>query len=317
MIFRKLLVSFWITALALVLTVGMVYAGNTADIEQDGRNNLAEIDQEGSENVGVIYQGGNNDRAYIDQIGDRNDAWINQVGGNISSEGRVIQEGNDNIGHIENQTSWSSPGSEAWIEQYGNENLAEIGQYDHAHDASIYQDGDENKATIEQRNSGHFAMINQFGDFNEAYVTQRGKNHSSNIYQDGNSNLADVAQTGDDSLAVINQLGDNNIIAGVENNDGLTFDPSKEAESISSEFNGRQIGNNNDIGLYQLSSVGTITQEGDSNEALLYQGGTGGHTSTILQTGNNNTGHVKQTVVGHVGDITQTGNMNTALINQF
>jgi len=327
--YRNLLTAFFITALALALSTGMAFAGNTATVDQDGTGNIGEIEQAGSDNTAYIDQtNAVNNRAFIDQSGDDNEATINQTNASGTQQlhyGTIDQIGDGNEAILDQSMWYGNVGHTGSIEQTGYDNFANLQMGGANNDrGTINQTGNDNIADIDQMRGASgtsnpaIVEVNQTGDLNEVYMDQ----HSSTwthayIDQIGDENYVDLRQAQADH-ADIWQEGDRNEIAGVTNNDGLEFALSERAYMHSSEFHGTQIGNDNTIGLYQRNNnLGTITQTGNDNEALLYQGGTGGHTSTIIQTGDQNTGHVKQTVAGALGNITQTGSMNQAYINQF
>ncbi len=238
----------------------------------------------------------------IDQDGDRNEANL-VMGGANNDRGTIIQEGNDNFADVDQMRGASGTSNPAIVEvgQYGNLNVVVMDQHSSTWtEAYLTQDGDHNELDLRQRQAD-YANIEQLGNNNNIWLDQ----HSSAI----------GGTRGNPEPFV--QDGDGNSLMGVINDDGLVFDPLSAAWQRSSILaaDSGQLGDDNIIGLYQNEGWAEIIQDGDENEALLYQNGTG-LSSTIHQFGNENTGHVKQTGPDHLGDISQTGGENQAFIMQ-
>ena len=202
--YRNLLTAFFITALALVLTAGMAFSQNLADIDQVGNNHYADIAQTGLYNTATVVQDhGSGGIAGIEQVGDNNQADIEQTGAAGDHEASITQIGNDNKA-FQDQRFWGSGSGYLSIEQYGNNNEA---YQDRQHmnknaDGLIYQEGDDNYAFQNQRTSFSgggtaFASISQTGDDNWASQSQTGLgDFTSTIVQSGNHNTANVVQQG-------------------------------------------------------------------------------------------------------------------------
>ena len=280
---------------------------NIADIVQPFRNARGEIIQEGDSNEAEMYQYYKKSKHNFDK---RVDGLIDQLG-------------NDNTALID-QSMNSFGFSEALITQFGNENLAEIDQEQGNGDFYGEDSTAGEIAQIIQLGNNNEGIIDQDGLNNEAYIVQgsflsnyglladvdenMASNNVASVMQDGNTNLAgvvqwgsnnevDLEQYGNENEARIGQFGNNNMVKGVnETNDGLVFANSKPAKQFNgATFTGLQIGDDNKIGLRQgKDDSAIVNQNGDSNEALVYQFGGQPNTTTIDQDGNGNFSEVIQ-----------------------
>ena len=134
-------------AIALALAGSLAFAGNTADISQDGSGNTGEISQTNADDM----------NASISTVGDDNNANIVQDD-SFFATAAINQDGSDNTATI-SQTNFSDYGS-ATIDQIGGSsgNVATITQNDTWEDvgstASIVQDAaTDSTATIDTNDS--------------------------------------------------------------------------------------------------------------------------------------------------------------------
>lgn len=234
-------------------------------------------------NQATVDQDGNANEAMIEQIGNLNQATVDQDGYEINAD--IYQSGTSNQAiAIQSTDGLLLEGVSANIHQEGIQNIAEV---DYQNDIT------DNRNTL--------ADIQQYGNENKAYVQQ--SNHGGEVYilQDGYNNLARVRQHGNyDNHVDIAQYGDNNIVANASlgNNNEISLQEGVKARNHRSEINiiqdGIEGGIGNRVGFNQRGwQTADISQFGDNNETLLYQDG-GYHTSTVIQTGNDNNATILQ-----------------------
>jgi len=149
---------------------------------------------------------------------------------------------------------------------------------------------------------GRGVYISQIGDSNVADVLQTVPNAYAKVVQDGDDNDADVgqggsgtayvdaAQTGTANFARIQQSGDGQNVAYVSQEGNGNWLWSKQI-ALGAVYNGAkltQIGNNNDMALYQEGSdnLAVLTQDGNSNGMTATQLGDGSRLAWT-QDGNN------------------------------
>ncbi len=159
---------------------GLGGIGNQADIRQDGVGLRASITAHGSGNNADIKQSGGSPfdlqsnskyRAEIDQFGDGNTAWIEQSGwGQIASitQGCEYAPATGNTAVIR---QLSATGSQAYINQTGESNLASITQTASATFGLIDQVGNSNQANLNLNAAGAKGVIFQKGDYNTTNLT--------------------------------------------------------------------------------------------------------------------------------------------------
>lgn len=169
----------------------------------------------GNDNYSSIYQQGNKNRAAQTTVGNRNTAYITQIGSN------------NDAGFWGASELWgSSIMFNAGQRQFGNNNYAEICQYDEGNKAVQRQNvfdapGDDNIATIVQygKNSGvpwgdvvGAAQI-QLGHGNDASIYQNGWENYATSVQTGNNNSVTQTQTRDYNYSTVIQTGNGNVAA--------------------------------------------------------------------------------------------------------
>jgi Curlin associated repeat len=163
-------------------------------------------------------------------------------------------------------------------------------------------------------------FISQIGDSNQASVKQSAPNAYARIDQNGNSNDADVAQqgtgaaylkaaqTGDGNFARVQQSGSGQNVAYVtQSGNGNWLWSSQDA--LGAIRNGAQLtqnGDNNDMLLYQGGSdnLAKLTQDGDGNGMTAVQLGDGNRLAWT-QSGNN----LSDLKITQYGGSTQTGQL--------
>jgi hypothetical protein len=281
-----------------ITTYNMNSNDNEGSIEQIGNFNYSDLLQVGNNNDGEASQKGNNNAAYAYQ------GWAGNWWG---TGGQLARLYSDN--------------SSVTIEQIQDYNFGAIWQYGgNNNEANIFQDGNHNSSSIVQ------GFIYSDLNYDFTYPIFNTKNNYASVKQIGNLNYGKVMQLGDNNLFKLNQTGDDNRVGYNENSSGLKdsrnayfaqdgnnnrfagvaknanndifFNSGLDAE----QFNGAtlshesyQKGDYNDIGLRQgQDDIALIKQDGNGNEALLWQEGADQNDATMLQFGNNNSSVVVQ-----------------------
>lgn len=138
---------------------------------------------------------------YVQQIGDMAHA--------VTDRGAaVIQSGNDNRGHVVQNTPYQT----GVIVQTGEGHLASLTQTGPAANiAVLLQAGSGNEASVTQSAvaSQNVAVVTQNGTGNRAELAQTGSDNAAVLTQVGNDNLIQAAQTGDNNALVWTQVGSN------------------------------------------------------------------------------------------------------------
>ena len=188
---------------------------------------------------------------------------VNQIGGGAANISNAYQGYYDPSSHD----------NEITVDQLGNGGTANTStafQDGSSHIAKASQNGVNgvnNTSTITQSGTDHYADVNQFGggsgDSNGSTINQHGIHQSAEVIQ---------ADLFNDNVSLIDQYDKNNT-ARVEQGDLL---------GAPVDFN-----NNN---------ISTILQNGDGNDAQVYQGGA--------------------SVTSNISGVTQYGTDNSAIINQ-
>ncbi len=218
----------------------------------------------------------------------------------LANTGKSIQNGNGQMVSVQQVGTKNSAkstqddgtgtgGNLAFIKQIGavqpgisgEANAAEVEQHGSANQSTQIQEGDRNEALTQQ------GMNNAASSGNKAY-TQQGTNEQAEdnkvqVVQDGMGNQARTKQTYDNNEALTVQNGDGNRanirqIASPENSDG---------------------------------HLAEVNQEGDDNQGLVHQSGSGGeNAATSWQRGDGNS-----TVQIQV-NTSSAGNQNNAYVSQ-
>ena len=110
-----------------------------------------------------------------------------------------------------------STGSDAYIQQIGTENDAEINQRQRLghqfNQAIIVQQGDHNDARMIQRGKGNVALLTQTGDGNYYDLVLSGRNNTVSVLQDGDNNAITQRLSGFVGVNVdFTQIGNDNSI---------------------------------------------------------------------------------------------------------
>lgn len=339
--------------LGMVLAASFAMAQNTANTHSIGNSNQVSVTQIGSNNlVGRVADTPqdvtptyNGDVTYSSQTGNENKATVSQTGAS-------------NRAFFEQGVSYKYPGTylpgdknEIIITQTGNVNTAggyslgnrnivnmtQIGNNDYA---GHWLWGNDNKATISQTgNNENWAYAAANSSINTSVINQVGyKNDGSTSqgwigYAWHDQNTASISQTGNYNKS---SLGTDITAYTTPALPGYTSDlfgfgiqqyGFKNVGSVT------QNGNSNEGAIYQFGNYneGQITQTADLNKANLYQVGsnnfarldqTSGAEANIMQEGDNNTlkglGDVwtAYSWEGSKLDLTQDGNLNTLNILQ-
>ena len=130
---KKIKITLALAASAAMFSTA-AYAGNTANLTQEGEDHVATIVQTGSDNNVDSFQGGVGNGLTISQTGDNNDAWTSQYGTNNALES--IVDGDSNLVRI-NQGSAADGNAVS-----GNIASANIDGDNNTVD--VWQDGDNN-----------------------------------------------------------------------------------------------------------------------------------------------------------------------------
>ena len=190
------------TALALVLSTGVAFAGPTATTNQGGSNNDVYIEQAGTvhsdTSASVTQDSGSNNYAQVKQLGEgKSLATIHQIAGDQSENAGNGETFKYGAGIRQDVTSDAV--ATATITQNGDKNRGEISQ-----------EGGSNIGWISQDGSDLIAGIIQDGA-NQAYATQTGSKNTAGIDQRGTGNYMDVKQqNGSGNAAVLMQGTDQN-----------------------------------------------------------------------------------------------------------
>jgi hypothetical protein len=201
--------------------------------------------------------------------------------------------------------------------QIGNGNSATVDQAGSQHESIIYQD---------TWGTGHTAVVNQNSgaeNFSDLLQDQRGA--EAYVDQIGSSNTSGLKQSGPNT-ANIYQQGDGNVLGSYTDFTGKAFQ--KNGTSFSDDSNVLdldQLGNTNTAGTWQEHHAeATIMQNGNRNEAILYQSGqaTGDlNLATIKQNGDDNSSDIYQFGEGNSasalsGHANYVSNLNNVVMKQ-
>lgn len=286
--------------------VGITNTGNIMRITQE-----APLGGGYSENIAVAKQDGNKNFMKVEQIATsqnvdnyagEKDGWptgINKTGTDISTETNpLLQDGNWNWMIIKQTARGSSPDADNSVraKQVGNGNFMKVEQENDSgrnwagdHRGNLYepmlQDGCCNWMDIDQETSSgdNYTLAEQRGCFNLMKIKQRAA--TGNTAQDSTDAYEDDP---------ILQQGYGNKLVGASHCGAYAWvsawkDATQIACSGSNELKSVQIGNCNEIGLYQRSCCGSntadIRQEGNGNTLAIYQVNCGDNTLTASQIG--------------------------------
>lgn len=169
-------------------------------------SSFATVYQNGTENSANIKQSGSHE-AHIQQFGNGNEADITQKYGGLGSPN--LPSGHPDIcpPAFTSCNSFTADGSYAYIYQEGDNNDADIDQTNGSHTAIIEQKGNENIAEILQyenqilssnngnvqfSNEGQFHQIIQNNDYNRARIIHNNSGVPTIIEQNGNGMFVTV-----------------------------------------------------------------------------------------------------------------------------
>ena len=287
--------------------------GSKATVNQSNTGNTATVNQgvESGESLGsmaTVTQTGTGNTSRIDQGGLQN-------GHDNGSKGTISQAGTNSLARIfQSYLGVGSNGNEATITQTANANGA---------NASIYQafggnsTSSNDKAEIMQGGTGtNLAQIVQGTSANVGTASSSG-NMAMITQADGTSNNeARISQGRDDlgsaidNKATIKQVSGNGSAAFISQGRAIS---SVDVRGVAFNFTDGT-GATLTTGAKSTSSTASITQDGSTNTGLLFQAdgtGTGGNMATLIQTGSTNAARLYQEGTKQTSTITQTGNNNT------
>ena len=270
--------------------LGGGYSENVAVAKQDGFRNFMKVEQEAT---GVN----------VDNYAGEKAGWptgINKTGTDVSTETNpLLQEGNFNWMIIKQTARGSSPDADNSVraKQVGNSNFMKVEQENNSgrnwagdHRGNLYepmlQDGSLNWMQIDQKTQSgdNYTLAEQRGSFNLMKIKQRAAK--------GNTAQDSTDAYDDDPIL---QDGYGNKLVGASHCGAYAWvNPWKDATQIaccgSNELKSVQIGNCNEIGLFQLSFRGSntadILQDGNGNTLAVYQVNCGDNTLNASQIGN-------------------------------
>lgn len=241
----------------------------------------------------------------------------------------ITQTGNDNKAKVEQKFVGGGanlPGNEAYVDQIGNRNDADVYQDNNGFGGSeqyadVLSQGNDNIARVTQINDGFNAFITQYGNNNDGRIFQSGNKGRGDVYQDGNNNLGRMNVWATNSDGYIEQKGnDNDARQNLGQGAGLKVEDSY--------FEAKQYGNRNvarqDIegqgfagAINSDNNKGWIYQDGDDNfgkqDIGSYMGDVANNRGWITQQGNNNDARQFMNGDGNSSTINQTGNQNDAV----
>lgn len=257
--------------LGFAFMASMVFAQNTAVVNQTGNEHKAKVAQTGDLNDATVDQSGGN-KNYIDVVstGIGNKVDVDQVGTLINSEnasvyGYVHQDGPANDAKLDQQGTMI----DFKIDQIGGRNVADVAQ-----DGSWLQASDlglkQTRTGSDRSAPGNYAMIRQTGTYQSLDVEQTGTGNSLKSNQSGNWNQFSAFQTGASNKAEITQRNTNNFDDWYNraNNKLIQTGDANEAlitQNGDSKFLVTQEGNLNYAGLELTGSQAKVLQDGNSN----------------------------------------------------
>ncbi len=281
---------------AMVLAVSMAMAQNTANTHSIGNSNQVSVDQIGSNNlVGRVATGLLGDAVtYSSQTGNENKATVSQIGASNKSffeQGVSYRYPGTYLPGDKNEIIITQTGNVNSAGGYslGNRNIVNMTQNGNNDYAGHWLWGNDNKATISQTGNNE----------NWAYASANSSNNTSVITQVGYKNDGSTSQGWigyawhDQNTATISQTGNYNKSSLV---DGTSILPA--LPGYTSDLWGFG------IQQYGFQNVGSVTQNGNSNEGAIYQ------------YGNYNEGQITQTADLNKANLFQVGSNNFARLNQ-
>ncbi|WP_055435844.1 hypothetical protein [Lacinutrix algicola] len=296
---------------------------NTVTVNQ-GTNNDASLDNKAY----VEQHGGNNSQTTITQDGDANEAYSHQDGvmGNVD----ITQNGSTNASAVwQNFGDYTATGNAATMDQSGTSNNSYAVQNGNGNTLSSTQSGMGNKSDQSQNSigaaAGNNATVTQSSSGNKAKQVQVGGGNSANAVQHavtgpGVNNYVEQNQIGNDNTAYSDQDGDGGRVRQDQTGNDNNATVNQYAAGAGNAVYQRQMGSNNTItsgqfgGAGNLAStyqddlnMGSTSQTGNDNQALLVQKSQGGlgHMASIIQNGDRNMADVLQ--LGPGGDFSADG----------
>lgn len=282
---------------------------------------------------------------------------INQTGSGSSATQASVQQGGG-IGNqsdvMQTNTSGSGNPVEAYVNQFGTDNVSYVNQDIDDSVAEVFQTGTNNQGRVEQLGIvNNFGSIDQTGANNRSVIQQNlggggsdniatsvqtsvfGLGHDSVIRQTGSGSNASATQLGGGGESAIAQNGGLNqatyLDIGFFNTsymrqrrtgaDGHTADVFQAGADNFSELG--QDGSGNNAVVTQLGAFNNsdVQQDGNDNDASVTQGASSNADSVINQNGNDNTATVAQNGLGSLfgadeSYILQAGNDHNATVTQ-
>ncbi|HZL09583.1 MAG TPA: hypothetical protein VFC65_06270 [Prolixibacteraceae bacterium] len=303
-------------------TVNQTNDGNKANVTQSGPKNTAQVDQVGSSNFVTVDSKGTDNTATVVQNGSRNGDY------GKPNWGFLKQDGNNNIATLKEGLLGGtvSNDNDGFIDQKGNGNTATMeimGSNHNFVNHGITQI--QNEATL-----GNTATIKQSSYNNDMDVRQEGSANVVNGTTQGSNDQFFVGQHGINNNATVSQIGDNNGEYASGFNIGTTGDTwnritqtgsdniGSVAQGSNNRFKMEQYGVTNTAKISQLgNNVVTTLQDGDLNIIAGYSSDVAefaiGASMEAKQYGSDNKLYVSTagSLTVNQGKLAQDGNHNT------
>ncbi len=251
-------------------------ADGLGNIDQN-TNNTTSIYQYGADNYGKqVVRGGSANESYLglEQYGTDNQAtqiasWSTYSTGFASqagSDNSVWQQVDGTVNSVSVVQSGDRNTSFQWIKDGSSSNNS----------VNTNQSGNENNARIVTKGNNNEFLLTQNGHNNQSVGTS-GDQYSNGI-QTGNVNNTKLSQYGNNNQVMMEQVGDGNSINGytfmgaAQVGDHNTYKFSQnglENKSFSNQFGDH---NRSDINQNSNGSISNISQQGQVNSAIIFQG---------------------------------------------
>ncbi|MCY0094035.1 beta strand repeat-containing protein [Hoeflea ulvae] len=306
-----------LSATAMALLIGAAYAAdnNKAYLDQTGSDNTALIEQTGDNNQAgkngpwtVLIQNGTFNDLDINQAGDGNKAGIRNGGidqhgprntlsisqpGNSNEVVTIGQFGRGSSGFVSNQASISQRSNNNFVGNVAQDNNSAMTSANLLNQLSVIQRaGDDNTITeIDQDGGDNRLAIRQVGGNNEIGKAQQGA--FNNVFNSTRGRLS-IHQTGDDNVVTEAKQ------AGERNTAHLTFTGDRNGNGgftpLSNGFAGSVAGGfSSSLIQSGTNNSATLNMTGDDNQFGINQNGIDNSVGSLSFTGDGNELGVDQT----------------------
>lgn len=223
------------------------------------------------------------------------------------------------IRRVKDREKTEHDSANAWVDQIGKLNKADIDQRHTGNGAvaDVIQIGDRNKAEVDQDSNGQsrgdYAVITTVGDENGARIRQ---NNTGNNFSDDNQ--ADIQQGNDGSGAQF--PGSGNTSEAYRSVASIDQDGEDHRADINQYETNGSFASYNEAAIKQRgdNANARIDQDGDYNDASIYQTGLGlALEASSYQEGDFNDSRITQEGEAHDAKVSQVGDYNAAEIVQL